>query len=296
MFVPVNCTNCGKPFQVPEAALGKLAPCPWCQSVVTALPGSASQEPKAASAQEPLSLDDDPVPEPALQSATAKPVASPPEQKEKKPRATATVQEPKPAPVSTKRRWLHLVPLLAVGLLIMMTVTATTVGALKRKTGLFASAEWQTFHAPDGSCSVDLLGTPVEDPDAPANGYRRYQSEGWYSGTRTWVGWKDLTTVEAQMATGPDGWHLLRPAVFGPEKDRIKNTFGGYELEGGGTKSFAPVVVEYRFQTPEGLLVERIFVKDGLRPRVYFVGMVGKRLVPDGPDFDHLFTSFRVND
>ena len=43
MFVPVNCTNCGKPFQVPEAALGKLAPCPWCQSVVTALPVSAAQ-------------------------------------------------------------------------------------------------------------------------------------------------------------------------------------------------------------------------------------------------------------
>ena len=38
MFVPVSCTKCGKPFQVPEAALGKLAPCPWCQEVVTALP------------------------------------------------------------------------------------------------------------------------------------------------------------------------------------------------------------------------------------------------------------------
>jgi len=37
MFVPVSCTSCGKPFQVPEAALGKLAPCPWCQAVVTAL-------------------------------------------------------------------------------------------------------------------------------------------------------------------------------------------------------------------------------------------------------------------
>ena len=71
MFVPVSCTSCGKPFQVPDAALGKLAPCPWCQAIVTALPVSApvSTEqpalPSPAPAQnaeqsEPLSLDDDP--------------------------------------------------------------------------------------------------------------------------------------------------------------------------------------------------------------------------------------------
>src|SRR5262245_5356467 len=42
MFVPVNCTSCAKPFQVPEAALGKPAACPWCQNVVTALPVAAS--------------------------------------------------------------------------------------------------------------------------------------------------------------------------------------------------------------------------------------------------------------
>ena len=90
---------------------------------------------------------------------------------------------------------------------------------------------------------------------------------------------------------------MLRPTVFGPERDRIKNTFGGHELEGGGTKSFAPVIVEFRFQTPDGLLVERVFIKaKGPHPRAYFVGMVGKRLTPDGPEFNRLFTSFLVND
>ena len=70
MFVPVSCTSCGKPFQVPEAALGKLAPCPWCAATVTALPVSAplaDAQPEPTSAPqpptpEPLSLDDSPAP------------------------------------------------------------------------------------------------------------------------------------------------------------------------------------------------------------------------------------------
>ena len=72
MFVPVSCTNCGKPFQVPEAALGQLAPCPWCQSVVTALPVSAPVAPQAPAT--PLSLDDEP---PARTIPKAPPPAPP---------------------------------------------------------------------------------------------------------------------------------------------------------------------------------------------------------------------------
>jgi hypothetical protein len=111
------------------------------------------------------------------------------------------------------------------------------------------------------------------------------------------VGWKDLTPAEAQMAAGPDGWQLLRPTVLNPERERLKSAFGGYEAEGGGTKSFEPLTVEYRFQTPEGLLVERAIVKPGgPHPRVYFVGMVGKRLTPDSPELNRLFSSFVVPD
>lgn len=52
--LPVTCSKCGKPFQVPEAALGQSAVCPWCQADVLALPLAQTAAP------EPLSLDDDP--------------------------------------------------------------------------------------------------------------------------------------------------------------------------------------------------------------------------------------------
>ena len=38
MFVPVACSACGKPFQVPESATGKPAACPSCRAAVLALP------------------------------------------------------------------------------------------------------------------------------------------------------------------------------------------------------------------------------------------------------------------
>lgn len=266
MFVPVNCTNCGKPFQVPETALAKLAPCPWCQEIVTALPVA---NPKADAAQEPLSLDDAP-----------------------EPKQTLSPVPPVSAPV---RRPFNLVLLITVGLVVAIAVTAVTVGALRRKSGYFVNIDWRTFHTPDSSCSIDLLGTPVEEVDAP--GSRRYISEGWYSGTRTWIGWKDLSPAEMQMATGPEAWQLLRPALLNPEKERLKNAFGGNEAEGGGTKSFQPLVVEYRQQTPDGLLVERAIIKtDGPRPRAYFIGIVGKRINADGPELNRLVDSFRIND
>ena len=53
MFVPVACSQCGKPFQVPDAAVGKAVACPWCAASVLGLPVAAPQP-------EPLSLDDPP--------------------------------------------------------------------------------------------------------------------------------------------------------------------------------------------------------------------------------------------
>ncbi len=124
-----------------------------------------------------------------------------------------------------------------------------------------------------------------------------YQSEGWYSGTKTWIGWKDLTPVESQKATGADGRMLLQSTVFDTEQERLKSTFHGREITGGGTKSFEPIIVEYRSQTPEGLLVEqRLRESRRATPGVYFVGMMGKGLTADGPELNHLFTSFRTND
>ena len=49
----------GKPFQVPEAAVGNPTVCPWCQATVPALPvGGAA--PSATPQAAPLSLDDEP--------------------------------------------------------------------------------------------------------------------------------------------------------------------------------------------------------------------------------------------
>src|ERR1700722_15244553 len=46
MFVPVACSECGKPFQVPETALAKSTACPWCQATVLALPVSGDSQDK----------------------------------------------------------------------------------------------------------------------------------------------------------------------------------------------------------------------------------------------------------
>jgi hypothetical protein len=321
MFVPVTCTNCGKPFQVPETALGKLAPCPWCEAVVTALPASAPQpqaEPqqqqqqpapaKPQAAEAPLSLDDEPPPK-------------------RKPTAPAGAQSVAPSAASLARsrswRWpLDFKLLLLVAL--MIAVGAVTVGVLRWKRGYVLDTEWKTFTPTDGSCSVDLLGRPVEDSAEPGAGGRRYTSEGWYSGTKAWIGWRELRPNEASLANEldaaekaikeweklhpnevgrmdapkePQGRPLLRSSIFNPEIERLKSAFGGYIVKDATIQFENPITVEVRLETPHGLLVERIIVKaDGPHPRVYFIGMVGKRLAADGPELERLFSSFRVND
>lgn len=310
MFVPVSCTACGKPFQVPDAALGQLAPCPWCQAVVTALPVSVPQpapgsapepvSPNAApAAAEPLSLDDEGSPSPAPSARSperpgpntkARPVPAakpdPPEDDEYTP--------PPAAPRVSRRPVLKTV---AVWFVLVVVVTALTVAVLRRKEGHLVRAEWQAYTAPDGSCSADLLGRAVEDADAPGDGGRRYSSEGRYSGVRTWIGWRNLTQNEVQTAGAPEGWRLLRLGLFDPERERLLTTFRGDMVKDATIQFDPPITVEIRLTTPHGPLVERIIVKaDGPRPRVYFVGITGKRLDPDGPEVDRLFQSFHVNE
>jgi hypothetical protein len=317
MFVPVSCTSCGKPFQVPETALGKLAPCPWCSAVVTALPVSAPQpESQPAAAPEPQPVASSPAPEPlSLDDAPA------PSQKP----STAIPVAPSMAALTRSRpRRLPLVLKLLLLVALMIAVGAVTVGVLRWKGGYALDTEWKTFTAPDGSCAVDLLGRPVEDSAEPVTGTRRYTSEGWYSGTKAWIGWKELRPDEASLAAKlaagekalkeweqlhpnevlrvgappqPQGWHLLRSSIFNPEIERLKSAFGGDVVKDATIRFEQPITVEVRLETPNGPLVERIVVKaDGPRPRAYFVGITGKRLNPDGPEVGRLFASFRVND
>ncbi len=309
MFVPVSCTNCGKPFQVPDAALGKLAPCPWCQSVVTALPVSApvpepnananapAQEPVQANAPVPLTLDDDPPAGPV--TAPPLPRPAPPAPRPVRPVKTSRpVEDAEPAETAAPRvRWRPSLKTIAIWFVLVVVVTALTVAALRRKEGHLVRAEWQAFTAPDGSCSADLLGRAVEDADAPGDGGRRYAAEGRYSGVRTWIGWRNLNQNEVQTAGAPEGWRALRLGLFDPERERLLAAFGGNVTKDATVQFDPPITVEIRLATPTGVLVERIIVKaDGPRRRAYFVGITGKRLDPDGPEVERLFQSFRVTE
>lgn len=274
MFVPITCSECGKPFQVPEAAVGTRTLCPWCQASVLALPlgGAARPAPPAPNQNsglmptarqqtpEPLPLDDD---------------------------------EPPPRP----RRGFKVPVLVIVVLAVFAAVvaTVTTMGFLRQKQGYMTAVEWRTFTAPDNSCAVDLLGTAVEDADEPPADGKRYVSAGWYSGTTTWVGWRDLTAHQAEVVVAKDGWVQLVP-TFSAEMRRLKSKFGGTVTKD-ATKFDDTISHEFRLEYPQGRVVAWAVVKPGgPRPRVYFVGIAGKNLDPDGPEVARLRESFRVFD
>jgi hypothetical protein len=271
MFVPVACSECGKPFQVPEAAVGKPTACPWCQAAVLALPVGGP--------------------------APAGTVAKPPENRgptppDRQDPAPLSLDDEPPAPAAPPARRLRVWVIL-LALLFAAVATAVTLGLLRRKEGHFVDAEWRTFTSADGSCSLDLLGRAADDPDAQP-GEKRYVSEGWYSGTTAWVGWRDLTAGQAQQARTEDAWQHFKP-LFDAERDRLRSKYGGSVTKDGTTKFKDPLTHEVRMDYPQGKLVERMMVMpNGPRPRVYFVGIAGKKLDPDGPEAKRLFDSFRV--
>ncbi len=260
MFVAVACSECGKPFQVPEAVVGQPTDCPWCQARVLALP-IAKPAPQPAPQPEPLPLDD----------------------------------EPPPAADTPRRSRLRLLFWVFTLASVVMIPTATiTIGILRYKHGYFTSMEWRQAAPGDGSCTAELLGRPTEDADAGA-GQKRYTSEGWYSGTTTWVGWRDLTPHQAELATTKDAWQHLRP-IFEVERDRLKSKSGGTVVKDATIRFEEPLTWEVRLDYPGGRVVERAVVMPrGAKPRVYFVGIAG-HINPDGPDPQRLFDSFRVTE
>jgi hypothetical protein len=299
MFIPVACSQCGKPFQVPETALGKPTACPWCHASVLALPlgvetpadpspttstpatGTDSNtaagvektagvpcpehlQSKTLPSREPLSLDDDPSP-------------------------IQTEHSPKPAKSLIRRIFWVL-----LGLFLMCATTVITLGVLQHKQGHIISLEWQTFTPPDGSCEIDLLGQAVETDSDPEHGERRYVSKGWYSGTSAWIGWRNLTPAQVQEGTTKDGWVQYRKLFFDTERDRLKDKFGGYTARD-ATVDHEPMTVEVRLDGQNGPVIERMIVMaKGERPRIYFIGMAGKRINFDGEAVKRLFGSFRV--
>jgi hypothetical protein len=298
MFVPVACSQCGKPFQAPEAELGKPVVCPWCRATVPALPVAApaaapgdsrpparpdapqpAESPPASRLPwpqpEPLSLDDAP-------PAEAKPKAPPPPAR----------RAARPAVPRSKWFWWWAAVL---GVVTLVVVTAATVAVLRYKQGHVLGSEWRAFSPPDGSFTVELLGKPTEDATAET-GVRRYAAEGWYSGTVTWVGWRDLTPVERQYALAKDGWVQLREKLFDPERDRLAAKYGGTVAKQATPKLDNPIVHEVRVQYDGGQAVERTVVAvNDFSARVYFVGIAG-RIDPDGEDVKRFLDSFKVTE
>jgi hypothetical protein len=289
MFVPVVCSQCSKPFQVPDQAIGKPTACPWCQATVLALPVSGQipadvvpiappkreesprvENPEPLSQPELLSLDDAPSPQQGKASV---------------------VERPRPSSAMSRRACALMV---LFGLFLAGITTTITIAILRYKQGYVMTMEWKAFTAPDSSCGIDLLGLAREEDSDPEHGERRYVSEGWYSGTTAWIGWRNLTAAQVQEASVEKGWVRLREVIFDPERDRLKGKLGGY-LAREATIGQNPSTVEVRMDGPQGPAIERMIVMpDGPHPRVYFIGMAGKRLDLDGPAVKRLFDSFRV--
>jgi hypothetical protein len=253
MFTPVACSQCGKPFQVQQDTLGKPTVCPWCQATVTALPVGVPAP--ISSAPEPLSLDEAPA-------------------------------KPAPPPWANAGR----VFLVVAALLALVLVAPMTVAVRQQKRGHLMSWEWKVFAPPDKAFTIDMLGSPAADPDAPP-GETRYVAEGWYSGTKTWVGWRDLTQTQVQLAGTKDNFAHFKD-VFGP--DRLRTRFGGAVVRDATTNFENPLTREVRTDAGGVRAVERMLVyATGPRPRAYFVGIAGT-LDFDDPSIARLFDSFRV--
>ncbi len=290
MFVPVTCAPCGKPFQVPEPTLGQLTVCPWCQATVLALPLGGST---------PSALPANPPPNPTETQPDATSAGAADQNKR-------TLLEPlsldDPAPPAAVARWWspfgisHHGCVLLVGLSLIIVPTLITFFILRYKQSQVLALEWQPFTPPDHSFSIDLLGKANEQEIPHDRGEARYVSEGPYSGTMSWIGWRSLTAAQAQEATAEQGWVQLKKVIFDPERERLQTTFGA-TLTREATIEQKPLTVEVRLDGARGRLIERMIVlSNGPRPRVYLIGMMGKRLNLDGPEVERFFKSFQVYD
>ena len=283
MFVPVACVKCGKPFQVPEAAAGTNVNCPWCKESVPALPvvgfpasDNAPVEPsvgKAASVEAPLSLDDEPgVGKTPLRRVKSESLAS-----------------------------TRPFPFLTAGIVLFLSVFAFGGTLFYRgyQAGRIPDSTWIAFTPPDGSCTVELTGTPTEEqlPALPVNvssSGKVFIAKGWYSGVRSWVGWYDLDPLWAKGAAEDKDGSQIDPVLNAGQKRRVEVLKGTLQKEGKMLFN-AYRGRELQMETERGMVVERLFVvPTGSHPRLYFVGIEGKNLNPAGPAANRLFTAFRL--
>ncbi len=304
MFVPVTCTNCGKPFQVPETALGKLAPCPWCEAVVTALPVAAPQtqpEPQGSSqsqtaqpkaeptsakpqaAEAPLPLDDEP-PQPAAKSSPATRPTT----------AAIPVAPPKARSKFTLATFL-------IGALLVFVVMAVTMIIRGYGAGRLSESGWIDFTPPDGSFTIALPGQPKEEdvapnPEGSVTGGKRYSVRGWYSKGGAWVSYTDLNPALVQNLKS-DTQKSVAAGVLRVERDREVARLKGTVAKEVERRLNTGWGVELHIDTPNGNAIAwLILMGDGPHPRLYSFGVEGKNLTPTSPACAKVFRSFKVND
>ena len=292
MFVPVNCTNCGKPFQVPEASLGKPAACPWCQVIVIALPVAANvptepTNPPADTGGSPevsLSLDDEQQPAPR-----------------RTPPAPRAPRPPRPrVPLRPKMTATGVVIMVVAGVVIVVAVAGLTIFALGYGSGRVPDSAWFEFTPPDGSCSVLMPGEPkVEDlpphPAASTTGGKRYVVRNWYSRTSAWIGWGDLDP-KLQESVGKDKDKVFAAAALEAERNREKSRLEGTITKEAEIRFNSAWGIEVHMDTPKGQVVEWLLLAaDGPRPRLYVYGFQSRALTPDNAALRRMFTSFKVN-
>jgi hypothetical protein len=313
MFVPVSCTSCGKPFQVPEEALGKLAPCPWCQTVVTALPVSAPlQKPEPAAQPELPPSPQQPAPPPAAPVALELPKAAAPAPQEPlslddaEPVPDRVLREQpvrrrsvEPAPPAPKPK--RLLVTICVALVLVVFGTAGTVLYRSYGAGRMSDRGWIEFTPPDGSFTVALPGQPAEDPvDANLSGSvtagKRYSVHGWYSGTTVWVAYNDLAP-DLVLKLPADRSRALAAGTLQAARERERERLEGTITTEAEMRLGDWWGVEVHMDTPRGKAVEwLILVGAGAHPRVYIFGAEAKELAPQSPVCRRLRNSFQVNE
>ncbi|MDY3561897.1 hypothetical protein R5W23_003326 [Gemmata sp. JC673] len=291
MFVPVGCTSCGKLFQVPEAALGQTAQCPWCQAAQPGAPPSPAAGPAEPPApkwlkkytgeappvspaaatkpheQEPLSLDDDEAP------------AAPPDPRAPRFRLTTV------AAVAG----LSLAALL-------LTVAARGYGS-----GRVQEWFWSEYTPPDRSCSVLLPATPSEqpvdtNPDGFATGGKRYVAKGWLTRSAAWLAWNDLDPAFAKSAAADKGGRVASHALHA-EVVREAARLHGTVTKEGDIQAGSGWGYEVHMDTPRGKVIEWLVVRpSGPRPRLYVYGLEATNISPDSAAVRRMFTSFQTHE
>ena len=257
MFVPVSCSSCGKPFQVPEAALGTLAPCPWCQAVVTALPVAATGE-----VPQPLSLD-----------------APPPLRTKVKP-----------------LKLLLGIALVVVVMSLTVAILGYGSGrvpesAWTRFTPPDGSCSVLLPGSPrEEETNGQPTGSVMGGKRYTASGWYS-RTAAWLAWNELEPSFA-RSTVAAK-----DKEKVYAAAAIETERNREKARLEGTITKEVEIRFGTAWGIEVHMDTPRGKVVEwLVLVSEGARPRLYAFGIQAKNIAPDSAIVRRMFTSFQANE